>query len=75
MSHPQEDWSIPLSDRIEDFPRWKVWGFNALAVTVGWLFVGLVGAALWALWTHMWLVPIIAVPLLAWAFISAIAHP
>ena len=75
MSHPQEEWAIYSPERDDDFPRWKRRAFNALAFVVGWMFVALVVAALWGLWTHPWVIPIVAVPPLAWAFISAIKHP
>ena len=75
MSHPPEEWAIYSPERDDDFPRWKRWAFNALAMAVLWGSVAILVAAIWALWLHPWVVPIVAVPLLAWAFISAITHP
>jgi hypothetical protein len=57
-----------------DFPPWKIQAVNALGTVIALAFLALVGVAFWALWMHLWLVPIIAVPLLAWAFISGITH-
>jgi hypothetical protein len=48
---------------------------NALATTIGLVFLLLVVAAFWALWAHPWLIPIIAVPILAWAFLDSIKRP
>lgn len=73
--HPAEEWEIFEPARDDDYPRWKRWGFNALAFVLSLVFLALVVAALWALWIHLWVIPLIAVPLLAWAFISSVTHP
>lgn len=48
---------------------------NWLAFVLVLGFGALVWAAVWAIWTHPRIIPIIAVPALAWAFISWITHP
>ena len=46
-----------------------VMGFISLSI------LSLLVEALLQLYLHPWLIPIIAVPILAWAFISTITHP
>lgn len=62
-------------EESDDYPPWYRRAFNAFAFAIALAFLALVAAAFWALWTHLWLVPIIAVPLLAWAFVSWITQP
>ncbi len=62
-------------EESDDWPVWKTRAFNVLVFGV-WLFsLAIVAAAFWEVWTHLWLVPIIAAPLLAWWLIVSIKHP
>jgi hypothetical protein len=70
-----DDWMIYSPEESDDWPAWKLRAFNALGILIWLAILALIGGAFWALWTHLWLVPIIAVPILAWAFISWITHP
>jgi len=69
-------WSSPVyqPEADDDWPEWKRRALNALVVTIWLAFLALFGGAVWAIWTHQWVIPIIAVPILVWAFISTVTH-
>lgn len=70
-----DDCHIYSPEADDDYPPWKQRMCGALAAAVAIAFWIVVAAAIWALWTHPWLIPIIAVPLLTWAFFSSVTHP
>jgi hypothetical protein len=70
-----DDCRIYSPEATDDWPPWKLYAFNAIGTTLALVLFGLVVAALWALWMHLWLVPIIAVPILMWALLDWIKHP
>lgn len=75
MSHPQEDWTIYSPDASDDYPPWKRRAINAFATLIVFIFLVSVVGAFWAMWTHLWIVPIIVAPLLGWSFVSWVKRP
>lgn len=53
-------------------PRWKEWRENAM---IGGAILAVFVIAIWALWslvTHLWILPIILVPLIIWMGLGAV---
>jgi fatty acid desaturase len=75
MRPTPENYYIYSPEADDDWPHWKRVALNWLVTTIVVAFLALFVAALWAIWTHLWILPVIVVPILAWAFISSIKHP
>ena len=58
----------------DDYSPWKRRAINALGGAISLTILGVLVGAGYALWTHPWVIPIVAAPLLVWWLWSSVTH-